>query len=135
MWSIIAAVKSINRTRAERGTAIILKLRSTSKTRPGLDSRKIANVATKLADSLIRLCNHDIIHNKAIMSLTADFRFPISIAPCELVIPLQSLLTMDIATRTTAESAIVEPFPPNQPTVAGNYSKISQSKTRLRRRS
>ena len=126
MWSLIAVIKSSIVNRALRGQEVAAKLKVQSCHRPTLhkaSSRKprdeimrIAQHTTRLADSLLKLCNFEISGRPASMSLTRGLGFPVhAVLPCPIVVPLQSNLTAILPGPSAPKGKKHNPYPTDQP--------------------
>ena len=96
LWGLLAVVKSSVPERANRGAAIINKLKdpkSRAKTdSPGIDLRTMITQGQKLSDGLLQACDIHIESRSSNVSLSKDLGFNHKLAPSALVIPLESTL-------------------------------------------
>ncbi|KAA8902478.1 hypothetical protein FN846DRAFT_780587 [Sphaerosporella brunnea] len=105
MWSLMAVTKSTSKDRAKRGQQILTQLKEKMpKKRTGgagdVDGRLLINEARRLTDQLLELCNQEITSRVAHLSLRKDFRFRHELAPCQLVLPTQAVLTVTLPSPT-----------------------------------
>ncbi|KAF8246273.1 hypothetical protein K440DRAFT_655242 [Wilcoxina mikolae CBS 423.85] len=106
MWYLMAVTKSTIRERAQRGQRVLMQLKeSLPKGRSNMgsvDTKLLINEARKLVDQLLDLCNHNLNGRVAILSLKTNFNFRHEIAPCQLVLPTQAVLTVTLPSPTDA---------------------------------
>ncbi|GAO52708.1 hypothetical protein G7K_6779-t1 [Saitoella complicata NRRL Y-17804] len=95
LWSLMAACKSTGKLRAERGNAILARVKD-SKKKGHPQIRDLVNQAKKMTDQLLQLCNFEISGRQTTLSLSKHMRFQHSVAPSSLVVPLQSALTLTL---------------------------------------
>jgi serine/threonine-protein kinase ATR len=101
MWYLMAASRSTSKDRSQRGQRVLAHFKehlpkSNRGNTNGLDTKSLINEARKLADELITLCNRAIESRNPHLSLKKDFGFRHDLAPCQLVMPTQAVLTVTI---------------------------------------
>ncbi|KAL7276740.1 serine/threonine-protein kinase M1 [Rhizina undulata] len=121
LWSLMAVCKSTSRERCERGKQIVDQI----KVSEHLDSRNnsfnvraLIHQSEKLTEQLLHLCNADLPGKHLSVRLSRDLAFKHNVAPCLLVVPLQSVLTVTLPSTTEGLMKHI-PFPSHQPTIAG----------------
>ena len=98
LWSLLAVVKSSDKTRADRGTELLNRLKEpkASKTKAdgySADLRVMITQAQKLSEGLLHACEAPVEQRAASASLSKDLGFNHKLAPCPLVVPLELSLT------------------------------------------
>ncbi|KAH0602256.1 uncharacterized protein H6S33_009866 [Morchella sextelata] len=100
LWSLTAVCKSTSRERSSRGARIINRIKENyvAKGRREADNelKNLILQSQKLTDQLLRLCDADLPSKAVTVSLTKDLGFNHSVAPCMLVVPLQTVLTVTL---------------------------------------
>lgn len=122
LWSLTAVCKSTSRDRSSRGARTTAQIKESlgkgRKDSGEFDLKLLITQSQKLTDQLLNLCNADVAQKAVTVSLTRDLGFHHTVAPCLLVIPLQTVLTVTLPpTPESLKSHI--PFPSYQPTIAG----------------
>ncbi|KAH8154219.1 uncharacterized protein LAJ45_01987 [Morchella importuna] len=122
LWSLTAVCKSTSRERSSRGARITNRIKENyaAKGRREADNelKNLILQSQKLTDQLLRLCDADLPSKAVAISLTKDLGFHHSVAPCMLVVPLQTVLTVTLP--PTPESIKIHvPFNLSAPTIAG----------------
>ncbi|KAL8671782.1 MAG: hypothetical protein Q9168_003729 [Polycauliona sp. 1 TL-2023] len=95
LWTLLAVVKSSSKDRAIRGKLCLEKINDQGK-RQSSDAKELRALIThgqKLSDQLLRVCEGDIQGKSSTVSLSKDLGFVHKMAPCRLVVPLESSLT------------------------------------------
>lgn len=88
---------------------------------PG-ELRNMINMAQKVTEQLLALCNTELQGKPVRVSLRREFNFKHGIAPCPLVIPLQSALTATLPSASNTSVGSVKthmPFSSDSPTIEG----------------
>jgi len=67
-----------------------------------VDTKLLINEARKLVDQLLDLCNHNLNTRSAVLSLKTNFHFRHDVAPCQLVLPTQAVLTVTLPSPSDA---------------------------------
>jgi serine/threonine-protein kinase ATR len=65
-----------------------------------VDTKLLISQASKLTNQLLELCNTEITSRVARLNLRKDFRFRHELAPCQLVLPTQTVLTVTLPSTT-----------------------------------
>ncbi|KAI1919319.1 serine/threonine-protein kinase M1 [Ophidiomyces ophidiicola] len=96
LWTLLAVLKSSTKDRASRGLTCIQKITEASK-KQKLDStaaeiRTIVNQGQKFSDELLKLCVAPVEDRVTKVSLARNLGFNHKVAPCRLVIPLETTL-------------------------------------------
>jgi len=129
MWSLMAVTKSTSKERSQRGQRVLAQLRESLPKGRGsagsVDTKLLINEARKLTDQLLDLCNMDLNTRLAHLSLRKDFRFRHEVAPCQLVLPTQAVLTVTLPSPTdTIESHGHYAFAANPPTIKRFFDDV-----------
>ncbi|EAS29766.2 UVSB PI-3 kinase [Coccidioides immitis RS] len=97
LWTLLAVLKSSTKDRASRGLACIHKITETAKKQKtdisAADIRVIMNQGQKFSDELLKLCGAPVEDRVMKVSLARHLGFNHRVAPCRLVIPLETTLT------------------------------------------
>ncbi|KAL8715001.1 MAG: hypothetical protein Q9220_000958 [cf. Caloplaca sp. 1 TL-2023] len=104
LWTLLAVVKSSSKERALRGRQCLDKIHEIAKKSKGdMDGKElkaIINHGQKLSDQLLHVCEGNISGKPSVISLTKDLGFVHKMAPCRLVVPLESTLTASFPSGT-----------------------------------
>ncbi|PYH47273.1 protein kinase MEC1 [Aspergillus saccharolyticus JOP 1030-1] len=96
LWTVLAVVKSSSRDRASRGISCLQRvtdINKKSKAEPPIsDIRAMINQGQKFSDEMLRLCIARIEEKVSRVNLRA-LGFNHKVAPCQLVVPFQAMLT------------------------------------------
>ncbi|KAK3703151.1 serine/threonine-protein kinase M1 [Vermiconidia calcicola] len=99
LWSLLAVIKSSDRTRVDRGNDIINSLKTKSKTEtPNVDLRVMIAQGQKLSDGLLKACEAPVEQRVASVSLSKNLAFNHKLAPSPLVVPIETTLTASLPT-------------------------------------
>jgi serine/threonine-protein kinase ATR len=97
LWTLLAVCKSSSKDRSARGQDCLKKMQNSDKrSKPGsngLDVRALVNSGYKLSDELLRICEADVHGKPQKISLFRDLSFDHKLAPCKLVVPLETTLS------------------------------------------
>lgn len=108
LWSLFAVIKSTKPDRARRGELILSKvIDSKSRAKSGtvsLDLRMMITQGQKLSDALLQACEEHIEARSTNVSLSRDLHFNHKLAPSNLVIPLESTLTVSMPAESTTKA-------------------------------
>lgn len=84
--------------------------------------RVLINQAQKLTEQLLSLCNVELPGKPVAVSLRKDLQFNHSVAPCPLVIPIQSVLSATLPTIPDPNVIRVhQSFAHDQPTIQSTF--------------
>ncbi|QSL66355.1 hypothetical protein MERGE_000733 [Pneumocystis wakefieldiae] len=122
LWYIFSVSKSRSKIRSERGNIILQKLMTDVKN-SSVNMKNLVNQTQLLVSQLIRLCNTEITGKRTIQSLSKDFRFPSSLVPIDIVVPIQSVLVITLPSSPAAIKHHV-PFPDDQPCLHGFLDEV-----------
>ena len=90
-----------------------------------VDTKLLLNEARKLVDQLLELCNFELSSRMAHLSLKNHFCFRHEIAPCQLVLPTQSVLTVTLPSPTDAcQNHGPYAFVANPPTIRRFHDEV-----------
>ena len=101
IWTILALEKSSNKQRSNRGTSILNKAvepqrAKSGKAKPQVDYAELRTViiqGRKMSEELLRIADFDLKDTRAAqISLFRDLKFNQKLAPCRLVVPIESCL-------------------------------------------
>ena len=98
LWSLLAVIKSSDKTRVDRGSDLLKRLTDSKAGKPkadgtNVDLRVMINQAQKLSDGLLHACEAPVEQRAQSASLSKDLGFNHKLAPCPLVVPLEATLT------------------------------------------
>jgi serine/threonine-protein kinase ATR len=97
LWTLLAVSKSSSKERAARGAECLRKVQeSARRTKTGSNSIDVKSLITsghRLSDELLRICEADVHGKPSKISLSRDLTFNHKLAPCKLVVPLDTTLT------------------------------------------
>jgi serine/threonine-protein kinase ATR len=98
LWSLLAVIKSSDKTRVARGTELLNRLQDpkTSKVKTdgtNVDLRVMITQAQRLSEGLLHACEAPVEQRAVSASLSKDLGFNHKLAPCPLVVPLELTLT------------------------------------------
>jgi len=116
LWLFASVVRSTKPQRESRGRAILDQLRSTPSNSKKL-ARRIAD-SVAMTNELLALCDRPVDDEKKVLSMSRDFPRLKALGNCDLLIPLQESLTVNLPSSTAAE-AVHQPFPLDAPTFKG----------------
>ncbi|MCJ1321696.1 serine/threonine-protein kinase M1 [Xylographa vitiligo] len=104
LWTLVAMIKSSSKDRAHRGALCMAKIIDNVKKlkteTAGTEVRALMTQGQRLSEELLRLCNAEVPDKVPIVSLTKQLKFKLALAPCRLVIPLESTLGAILPTVT-----------------------------------
>nr|KAJ3419635.1 serine/threonine-protein kinase M1 [Polyrhizophydium stewartii] len=107
LWHLMSVSKSTVKSRARRVLSIFSKLKE----------------ANKLTDQLLHLCNFAIPRDVSIMSMSKDFKTLHRMTDLDMIIPLQSSMTVNLPTSSQTLTSH-KPFPRDLPTIARFHDQI-----------
>ncbi|KAL9039802.1 MAG: hypothetical protein Q9180_002315, partial [Flavoplaca navasiana] len=97
LWTLLAVVKSSSMDRALRGKQCLDRIQDHAKrSSDGKELKALVTHGQKLSDQLLRVCEGDIQGKASTISLSKDLGFIHKMAPCRLVVPLESTLTASL---------------------------------------
>jgi serine/threonine-protein kinase ATR len=97
IWTVLALAKSSSKDRASRGITILIKVvevqRKSGRDASTAELSKVIQQGQKLSDELLRIADHELKDAKAThVSLSKDLKFNHKIAPCRVVVPIETCL-------------------------------------------
>lgn len=96
LWSLLAVVKSTAPERAQRGHIVLSRLKERSKSAKreehNIDIRNLILHGTKLTEALLHACEVTVDNRVSHVSLARDLNFNMKLAPCALVVPIESTM-------------------------------------------
>ena len=102
LWTLMAVTKSVDKTRAQRGLAVIVKVielqKKYNKGMSPTELRTTIMAAQRLTDELLRVADYHIEGKIPKISLARDLGFNHKIAPSKLVVPAETCLIPNIPT-------------------------------------
>ncbi|KAK5718407.1 serine/threonine-protein kinase M1 [Elasticomyces elasticus] len=100
MWYILPVLKATDRTRVERGTEILKRLRDPKQDQKvdATELRTLIVQSQKLSDALLQASERPVEARKSHISLTKDLDFNVKLAPIALVVPVEATLTANLPT-------------------------------------
>ncbi|KAL8774572.1 MAG: hypothetical protein Q9209_000945 [Squamulea sp. 1 TL-2023] len=97
LWTLLAVVKSSSKDRALRGKQCLDRIyEQAKKLSDGKELKAMITHGQKLSDQLLHVCEGDIQGKPSTISLSKDLGFVHKTAPCRLVVPLESTLTVSL---------------------------------------
>ncbi|TLD37485.1 ABC1 family protein [Venturia nashicola] len=119
LWSILAVAKAKATDKASRATMVLNKLKQI-KTQPGgLDIKALIAHGVKITHALLAACEIAVDTRMSRASLQRDLGFKHSLAPCLLVVPVETTMTASLPTGTGGLAIRShKPFPKNTTTIA-----------------
>ncbi|CAO1598571.1 serine/threonine-protein kinase M1 [Xanthoria calcicola] len=97
LWTLLAVVKSSSKDRALRGKQCLDRIQDHAKrATDGKELKAMITHGQKLSDQLLHVCEGDIQGKASTISLSKDLGFVHKMAPCRLVVPLESTLTASL---------------------------------------
>ncbi|ORY79851.1 hypothetical protein BCR37DRAFT_349550 [Protomyces lactucae-debilis] len=94
LWTFMAASKSRDSTRSQRGNTLIATLKREAKREKKDNVIRLVQEAQFVTDQLMNLCMTPVVKNRTSVSLTRDLHFDTACAPNLLVVPTQDNLTV-----------------------------------------
>ncbi|KKY17315.1 putative phosphatidylinositol 3- and 4-kinase [Diplodia seriata] len=96
LWSLLAVVKSKNHDRSSRGAHLLARLKEFSKktktNSSGPDVRTLIVQGDRLSAALLNACDAALPDRQQRFSLSKDMGFSHKLAPCGLVVPIETTL-------------------------------------------
>lgn len=93
LWSLLAVLHSTQDDRRGRGTAVLQKLRDSSKKKgASLDLKNLIIQGQRLTDALLAACDAPVEQRVTHVSLSKDLGFSHKLAPTPLVVPIEANL-------------------------------------------
>ncbi|KAL0265042.1 serine/threonine-protein kinase M1 [Diplodia seriata] len=96
LWSLLAVVKSKNHDRSSRGAHLLTRLKEFSKktktNSSGPDVRTLIVQGDRLSAALLNACDAALPDRQQRVSLSKDMGFSHKLAPCGLVVPIETTL-------------------------------------------
>lgn len=97
LWTLLAVVKSSSKDRALRGKQCLDRIQDHAKrATDGKELKALITHGQKLSDQLLHVCEGNIQGKASTLSLSKDLGFVHKMAPCRLVVPLESTLTASL---------------------------------------
>lgn len=100
LWSLLAVVKSKNHDRSTRGSQLLMKLKELSKkAKPdssGPDLKTLIVQGERLSTALLHACDAHLPDKQSRVSLSRDLGFPHKLAPCGLVVPIETTMVASL---------------------------------------
>lgn len=125
LWPFMAVCRSRDASRSGRGNLLIGKLRHEAKRLENNSLGRLVSDAENLTGQLMHLCTVPVIKNRASLSLTRDLDFNMAVAPSNLVVPIQSNLTVVLpAQGGVGSTKHHKAFEEMQPTVASFKDEV-----------
>nr|POF04074.1 protein kinase rad3 [Quercus suber] len=108
LWSLLAVIRSADRTRVDRGQEIVNRLKDPkNKLKSDLtpsDLRNMISQGQKLQDGLLQACECHVEPRKSSASLSKDLGFNHKLAPSSLVVPVEATLLASIPNSANADA-------------------------------
>ncbi|BGO96796.1 Serine/threonine-protein kinase MEC1 [Rhodotorula toruloides] len=113
-WAMASGAKSNTNRRSRRNMRIFQKAKEAAAAKHASDVGAIVDEGLRLVDQLLVLCNFPINGKVDTLSLKKTFPQLYKTAPCKLIIPLQSSLTVSLPF-DASQAAAHKPFPDSLP--------------------
>ncbi|KAK9679778.1 hypothetical protein K7432_016161 [Basidiobolus ranarum] len=124
LWAMMSVSRSTYKIRANRCNTILTKVKSDPHLR---NTPKALDIlipqAIKLTDQLLGVCNYPVSSRETTLSINRDFRTLQRMTPLNIIVPLQSTLTVTLPASSQTLSSH-NPFPAEQPTIAGFQDEV-----------
>lgn len=119
LWSLLAVLHSTQDDRRARGTAVLQKLRETSKRKNGaLDLKNVIVQGQRLTDALLVACDAPVEQRVTHVSLSKDLGFSHKLAPSQLVVPIEANMLPNLPTGNDSKTIrLHNPFPQDAVTI------------------
>lgn len=98
LWYVLAVVKSTAADRSSRGLAVVNKLKKSKADGSASDLRTMIVHGQKLSDQLLHACEVAVDGRSSHASLSRDLGFNHKLAPCPLVVPIETTMTATLPT-------------------------------------
>ncbi|KAK8173648.1 hypothetical protein IWX90DRAFT_148777 [Phyllosticta citrichinensis] len=102
LWGLLAVVKSTNTSRSNRGMAVLTKVKEYKKSKHGASSgpdlKLLVSQGQKLSEALLHACDAQVEPRATRVSLSRDLGFNHKLAPCPLVVPVETTLVASLPT-------------------------------------
>ncbi|KAH7045160.1 hypothetical protein B0J12DRAFT_669729 [Macrophomina phaseolina] len=100
LWSLFAVVRSKSHDRSTRGSHLLLKLKEAGKKAKsdssGPDLKTLINQGERLSTALLHACDAHLPEKQSRVSLSRDLGFPHKLAPCGLVVPIETTMVASL---------------------------------------
>ncbi|KAJ2934534.1 hypothetical protein H1R20_g2555, partial [Candolleomyces eurysporus] len=126
LWLFASVARSTKPERATRGRAILDQLRCSPSSNRKLSALIVDSVA--MTNELLALSTHPVDDNTKTLSMSRTFSNLRSLGNCDLLIPLQESLTVNLPSSSSAEG-VHQPFPVDAPTFKGFADEIEIMKS------
>ncbi|UPX14349.1 Non-specific serine/threonine protein kinase [Ascochyta rabiei] len=119
LWSLLAVLHSTQDDRRARGTAVLQKLRDTSKRKNGsLDLKNVIVQGQRLTDALLVACDAPVEQRATHVSLSKDLAFSHKLAPSQLVVPIEANMLPNLPSGNDSKTIrLHNPFPQDAVTI------------------
>ncbi|KAF2633644.1 hypothetical protein BU25DRAFT_381226 [Macroventuria anomochaeta] len=119
LWSLLAVLHSTQDDRRARGTAVLQKLRDTSKRKNGyLDLKNVIVQGQRLTDALLIACDAPVEQRVTHVSLSKDLGFSHKLAPSQLVVPIEANMLPNLPAGNDSKTIrLHNPFPQDAVTI------------------
>ncbi|KAH6616589.1 hypothetical protein C7974DRAFT_427548 [Boeremia exigua] len=119
LWSLLAVLHSTQDDRRARGTAVLQKLRDTSKRKNGsLDLKNVIVQGQRLTDALLIACDAPVEQRVSHVSLSKDLGFSHKLAPSQLVVPIEANMLPNLPAGNDSKTIrLHNPFPQDAVTI------------------
>ncbi|KAF9697303.1 hypothetical protein EKO04_004887 [Ascochyta lentis] len=119
LWSLLAVLHSTQDDRRARGTAVLQKLRDTSKRKSGsLDLKNVIVQGQRLTDALLVACDAPVEQRVTHVSLSKDLAFSHKLAPSQLVVPIEANMLPNLPAGNDSKTIrLHNPFPQDAVTI------------------
>ncbi|KAK8184448.1 hypothetical protein BC567DRAFT_246964 [Phyllosticta citribraziliensis] len=102
LWGLLAVVKSTNTSRSNRGMAVLTKVKEYKKSKHGASSgpdlKLLVSQGQRLSEALLHACDAQVEPRATRVSLSRDLGFNHKLAPCPLVVPVETTLVASLPT-------------------------------------
>ena len=126
LWAMMSVSRSTYKIRSARCNNIFAKVKNDPYARGTSQLfEKLMSQAMRLTDQLLDLCNTFVPPRDTTLSLSRDFRSLQRMMPLDIIIPLQTSLTVTLpVSSSSVDGSTHKPFPSLQPTIASMHDEV-----------
>ncbi|KXS21067.1 hypothetical protein M427DRAFT_310695 [Gonapodya prolifera JEL478] len=122
LWQMMSVAKSNNVLRVRRIENVFSKVKR-DRSVAGYPLDTLIEEFKRLTQELLNVCNHNVPSRETVLSIKTEFRHLLRLTPTNVVIPLQSLLTVSLPSNSQA-TATHKPFPEEQPSIMSFHDEV-----------
>ncbi|KAK8195018.1 uncharacterized protein BKA78DRAFT_366770 [Phyllosticta capitalensis] len=128
LWSLLAVVKSTNTLRSARGSATLASeyaKKTRNNTLSGPDLKLLINQGQKLSEALLHACDAQVEQRTTRASFSRDLGFNHKLAPCALVVPVETTLIASLPTGSDVQYKNHKAFQDTVPTISSFLDDVA----------